>query len=194
MAVTWSSWQSLSLCGCYGPPGMLSCTSRNSHAHRRTQAGRWAEPARVSVECWAGIDRPIDQWPKLGRRPPICRAGPTPVSVLTGAGRLVKRAPPEPRPKCDRVDFRRKNTLGSLANLNFGDFLAIHKFGRRPLDMWRTCRHYETYAAYVVSSNHQNVQFGGSVERWWDLQDKQDILQTVPMFEYIKKIQRQRLL
>ena len=32
---------------------------------------------------------------------------PTPVSVLTGAGRLVQRAPPESRPKCDRVDFRR---------------------------------------------------------------------------------------
>ena len=31
---------------------------------------------------------------------------PTPISLLTGAGRLVQRAPP--RPKCDRVDFNRK--------------------------------------------------------------------------------------
>ena len=33
---------------------------------------------------------------------------PTPVSVLTGTGRLVQRGPSELRPKCDRVDFKRK--------------------------------------------------------------------------------------
>ena len=64
MAVTWFSWQSWNLSGCYGPPGMLSFTSRNIHAHRRTQAGCWAEPARMSAKCRPGcrasIDRPID--------------------------------------------------------------------------------------------------------------------------------------
>ena len=74
MAVTWSSWQSWNLSGCYGPPGMLSCTPRNIHEHRRAQAGCWAELARVSAGCWASIDRPIGSRPKLGRRPPICRA------------------------------------------------------------------------------------------------------------------------
>ena len=62
---------------------------------------------------------------------------PTHVSVLTGAGRLVQRAPPELRPKCDRVDFEAQNTLDSRANVKFSDIRAIHKFGRRPLDMWR---------------------------------------------------------
>ena len=36
----------------------------------------------------------------------------TPVSLLTGAGRFLitsfRRAPPEPRPKCDRVHFKQK--------------------------------------------------------------------------------------
>ena len=52
--------------------------------------------------------------PKLGRRPPLYRPGlrTTPVSLLTGAGRFLitsfRRAPPEPRPKCDRVHFKQK--------------------------------------------------------------------------------------
>ena len=53
-------WQLLGLRGnpcCYGLPGRLSCTSRNSHAHRRTQAGCWAEPARVSAERRPGVRR-----------------------------------------------------------------------------------------------------------------------------------------
>ena len=74
MAVTWCSWQYWNRSGCYGSPGMLSSTSSNMHTHRRTQAWRWAEPARVSAECWPDvgpdIDRPIDHWPKLGWRPP----------------------------------------------------------------------------------------------------------------------------
>ena len=65
--------------GCYGPPGMLSCTSRNSHAHRRTQAGRWAKPARVSAECRPGVGRAstdllIIDWNSDGARPYVERA------------------------------------------------------------------------------------------------------------------------
>ena len=51
-----------------GPAGLLLSTQKfgpNSVAvtwqlHRRTPAGRRAEPARESAGCWAGIDRPID--------------------------------------------------------------------------------------------------------------------------------------
>ena len=74
------------------------------------------------------IDRNSD-----GARP-LCR--PTPVSVLTGSGRLVERAPPAPS-EMWQGRFQAKNTPNSLANVKFSDFRAIHKFGRRPLDMWR---------------------------------------------------------
>ena len=79
VAVTRSTWQSWGLYGCYEVYAvltwMLSCTFRNSHAHRRTPVWHREQPAQVSAGCWAGIDIPIDHWPKFRRRPPLCQAG-----------------------------------------------------------------------------------------------------------------------
>ena len=61
---------------------------------------------RPGVGRASSIDRPIDRNSDTANMSSGLRS--TPVSVLTGAGRLVQRAPPEPRPKCDRVDFRQK--------------------------------------------------------------------------------------
>ena len=92
------------LYGCYGVyvvlTERLSCTSRNSHAHRkRTPAGRQEKPAQVSAGCWAGIDRPsIDHRPRLRRRPPLCRAGFTrlPLVYWRAPGDLFKGRLPSP--------------------------------------------------------------------------------------------------
>ena len=111
MAVTWSSWQSWNISGCYGPPGMLSSTSRNIHAHRRMQAvGRVLGEHRQTY--WLLTET------RTGPANMSSELRPTPVSVLTGAGRLVQRAPLELRPKCDRVDFKHKicSTPGRMWN------------------------------------------------------------------------------
>ena len=58
-------WQLLGLRGNPGiymaVTGLLDCCHvppvTASHAHRRMQAGRWAEPARVSAECQQGVGR-----------------------------------------------------------------------------------------------------------------------------------------
>ena len=63
----------------------------------------WSPPERGP-----GVNRFTNYRLKLGRCP-------TPVSLLTGAGRFLitsfRRAPPEPRPKCDRVHFKQKIRL-----------------------------------------------------------------------------------
>ena len=97
------------------------------------QAGRRTEPARVSAghrqTYWSSTET---------RTAPALSSSwlcPTPVSLLTGAGRLFQRAPPEPRQNVTGYRFQAKNTVDSLAVLKFGDFLAIHKFGRRRMNM-----------------------------------------------------------
>ena len=108
---------------------------------------RGADVGRSPRERRPGVGRVSTDWlitdrNSEGARPYIDRAfHSNPVSLLTGAGRFLitsfRRAPPEPRPKCDRVHFKPKYTLDSLANLKFGAVRAIYNFGRRSLDMWR---------------------------------------------------------
>ena len=105
----------------------------------RTSGGARPSVARVSGGRWQIYSLPTETRKAPAPISPGLRT--TPVSLLTGAGRFLitsfRRAPPEPRPKCDRVHFKQKNTLDSLANLKFGDVRAIYNFGRRSLDMWR---------------------------------------------------------
>ena len=111
---------------------------------RRRRAGRRAEPARASPGCRAGVDRFTNYRPKLGRRPPLYRPGfaRLPLVYGRGAGRFLitsfRRAPPEPRPKCDRYISSKK-----YARLP-GEFEIRRRSGdiqfrRRSLDMWRSC-------------------------------------------------------
>ena len=110
------------------------------HFHARPGA---RSGALAHFSLCRGTNIPTKIWgeypPPPPRRPPLYRPSglrTTPVSLLTGARRFLitsfRRAPPEPRPKCDRVrTFQAKNTLDSLANLKFGDVRAIYNFGRR---------------------------------------------------------------
>ena len=134
------------------PAGLLSSTS--THIGGRRQAVGWSLPGcRLTPGRVLGEHQQTYWLLTESQTAPAhmsSKLRPTHVSVLTGAGRLVQRAPPELRPKCDRVDFEAQNMLDSRANVKFGDIRAIHKFGRRPLDMWR--RHYEILELFIVQT------------------------------------------
>ena len=52
----------------------MTCTNFRCPIYARS--GRWAEPARASPGCRAGVDRWFTNYrPKLGRRPPLYRPG-----------------------------------------------------------------------------------------------------------------------
>ena len=121
-----STEESWNLYGCYGPPGMLSSTVlhpvTSTHIGGRRQA-----VVRTLPGCWSSVGRMLGEHPQTywlltesGKAPTHMSSElrPTPVSVLTGAERLVQRAPPEFRPKCDRVDFKHKirSTPGRMWN------------------------------------------------------------------------------
>ena len=112
---------------------MLSSTSRNIHTSE--DAGRLFGGCRPSVAgCRPSVGRVLGEHRQTywllteSRTAPAhmpSELRPTPVSVLTGAGRLVQRALPELRPKCDRVDFKNKirSTPGRMWNsATFGRF------------------------------------------------------------------------
>ena len=67
-------------------------------------------PIYARSRRWASTDLLITDWNSEGARPISTGLCTTPVSLLTGAGRFLitsfRRAPPEPRPKCDRVHFK----------------------------------------------------------------------------------------
>ena len=96
----------------------MTCTNFRCPIYPRS--GR-PEDARQDVGrsppgCQAGVDRFTNYRPKLGKAPAPISTGlrTTPISLLTGtgAGRFLitsfRRAPPEPRPKCERVHFKQK--------------------------------------------------------------------------------------
>ena len=127
LAQTRCPWQLLGLLGNHGVYMAVTgftlcllqeapCTSRYTSRYAATHIrGRRQDVGRSLPKCPPGvgrastdlliIDRNLD-----GARPYVERASPDsrhariPVSLLTGAGRFVQRAPPT----CARVDFKRK--------------------------------------------------------------------------------------
>ena len=78
---------------------------------RQQDVGR-SPPERCPGVGRASTDLLITDQNSEGARPISTGLRTTPVSLLTGAGRFLitsfRRAPPEPRPKCDRAHFKQK--------------------------------------------------------------------------------------
>ena len=124
----------------------MTCTNFRcpiyARSGRRRTPGRTSGGARMNVARVSGGRRQIYYLPTETRKAPApisTGLRTTPVSLLTGAGRILitsfRRAPPEPRPKCDRVHFKQKLRSTPWRNLKFGDVRAMYNFGRRSLDM-----------------------------------------------------------
>ena len=97
----------------------MTCTNFRcpvyARSGRRRTPGRTSGGARMNVARVSGGRRQIYYLPTETRKAPApisTGLRTTPVSLLTGAGRILitsfRRAPPEPRPKCDRVHFKQK--------------------------------------------------------------------------------------
>ena len=97
----------------------MTCTTfrcpNYARSGRRRTPGRTSGGARPSVARVSGGRRQIYSLPTETRKAPApisTGLRMTPVSLLTAVGRFLitsfRRAPPEPRPKCDRVHFKQK--------------------------------------------------------------------------------------
>ena len=130
----------------------MTCTNFRcaiyARSGRRRTPGRTSGGARPSVARVSGGR----QLPTETRKAPaLISTGlrTTPVSLLTGAGRFLitsfRRAPPEPRPKCDRVHFKQKIRSTPWRIWNSATFgRSTISAGDRWIKLWRrqaTLRH-----------------------------------------------------